>query len=134
QGKFNVVVEVGDKTAASFTQADQRKVRDLLVKNFDAKKYDEGLVSGLEYIRDTLNVNPPPRVAEQKGGGAAGGAAGGGAGGGGRRAADEPANFWSTPVGWVCIGLLVLLGLWLIMRVLGAIFAPRPAYGAPGAG
>src|SRR5207253_10096962 len=36
QGKFNVAIVVNDKTAASFTQADERKLRDLLEKNFAA--------------------------------------------------------------------------------------------------
>jgi len=58
-------VHVGDGTKKVFTRANSDKFRDLLLTRFKAKRYDDGLVEGLQFVRDQLQTNlgaPPVAV------------------------------------------------------------------------
>jgi uncharacterized membrane protein YgcG len=51
-------VKAGVKTRQqAFTQANQDKLRDILLDAFKAKNYDEGLLKGVEYFGETLKKN-----------------------------------------------------------------------------
>jgi uncharacterized membrane protein YgcG len=53
-----VQVEVSkDTLQRSFTAADRMKLRELLINNFKAKKFDEGLSEAVAYVAKTLKAN-----------------------------------------------------------------------------
>lgn len=53
-----VQIEVGKQTAVrSFSAADRMKLRELIIANFKAKKFDEGLSEAVAYVGKTLRGN-----------------------------------------------------------------------------
>src|SRR5262249_33410274 len=53
-----IQVEAGRETRKkAFTGADCKQLTNRLVDKFKAKKFDDGLVEGVRYVRDTLSTN-----------------------------------------------------------------------------
>jgi uncharacterized membrane protein YgcG len=114
QGKTHIEVAAGGETLKrDFTPHDVEKLTDILAVGF-SKDPNSRLIDGLQYVETTVAAH------HQKRGGAA--------------AATPPAQVpsRSTPtrgadadagggiLGWVCIGLCVLLGIWLVMGIFRA--------------
>lgn len=139
----HVQVEVGNETRKkAFTLDNRSKLIKTLVENFRDKKYDQGLTEGVDYVASTLreNLGPPGEHHRRTDAQAD-------FGGGGRQARGEPVgdghqggSFWSRPMGWVCIGFLVLVGLWLVIGLMRAFTGagggsgPGGGYGGGGGG
>jgi uncharacterized protein len=111
-------VEVGNETAEkAFTVENRNRLAEIMLREFKEKRYDEGLVKGVEYVRDTMSQNlgtssPKQAAAEKRATG----------------------SFWSSPLGWVCIGVVVLLGIWLVIGLVRAFSGGGGGYGGGGYG
>jgi uncharacterized protein len=118
-------IEVGNETSRrAFTIEDRKQLRDMLVKRFKAHEYDQGLVEGVEYVRDTLKAN----LREGTHGGAGGPITPEGPGGQG-----PGFGLGGWLFGLVCVGLVVLLLVIGLVRLLGSLAGGSRAGGyAPG--
>ncbi len=136
-------VEEGKLTETkAFTSANAKRTRDILVEEFKKQDFDRGLLRAVEYVGDTFKTNPgqsPQRSTTGK-----------------LSEADDPlaplpddkqgtANTPSLPqnvesvlgggnsmFGWICLGLGVLLVLWIVVglfRALTGAGQPRGGYG-----
>lgn len=110
-----IQVEVGDRTQKkAFTLANREELRKIMRENFEKKEFDKGLIAGVQYVQKKMADNlgksavPAPR---QSSGETAGTAAADG------RSAGERAG-WSNIAGLICIGAVVVLGLWLIIGLI----------------
>lgn len=117
----NLQVEQGRETAKKlFPEANEKELSRLLLRKFEARKYDEGLLESVDYIKDTMRANskasaapagrtssPPATAAHNKEGGG---------------------YSWG---GLICMGLLILGGIWLVV---GLIRAFTGGWGGGGGG
>ncbi|MFN4261517.1 MAG: TPM domain-containing protein [Gemmataceae bacterium] len=113
-----VQTEIGNETARqAFTPSNRQELTNILLTHFRDKNYDQGLLQAVAYVEKTMAAN--------LGRGAESPATlfGGGDGGGGR-----------SLFGWLCLGLLVLLGVWLVVGLFRTLTGMgRPSYPAAGA-
>jgi uncharacterized membrane protein YgcG len=120
----HVEVVVGNHTRTVFPDEDRRHLEHILLAHFREKEYDEGLLEAVRYVRSALANEP-------RSGGAATPA---GAEHPGLRGADGAGwSLWH----WLGLGLVVLLGVWLLSAVIraltGAGAQPAPGgYTGPG--
>src|SRR5262249_20789451 len=125
--KLEIVVR--DSLGSSFGNADAKKVRDILVADFKKRDFDQGLVSGLQYVQNKLQANPPKKSDTGPGKKTTGTGKRVGTGD------DKEDDAQVSIMGWICIALGALLVIWLIVGIIRAITAPRPVYGGgPGGG
>jgi uncharacterized protein len=116
---------VDDRTGQTFTTEDRRALRDRILTNFKKNDYNDGLLQGLQFIESRFAANPPA-VAGRKGSTPAIGAV------------TPPAQGHVQPersniMGWICLGVAVLLVVWLFIGLIRAFSAPRGgAMGGPG--
>src|SRR5262249_27075712 len=97
-----VGVELGDATRKkAFTPSDRTELRKKMVAAFGEKKFDEGLIAGVNFVDQTLRANGA--TAKTITGGSAAAEPVGRDGGKGAKMS----GIW----GWICIGLVVLLGI-----------------------
>mgnify|MGYP005851041545 CR=1 FL=1 len=115
-----------------FTSADERKVRDILLEGFrEAEKLekenaesatqrrDAALVAAVRFVVDDLrNTSPPASSQAQHPATSAGGQEIGG----------------NSLAGWICMGLVALLAVWLIVGFIRALSGMGTAAGAGGGG
>ncbi len=125
----HLYVETGKRTEQkAFTAENRDRLVDTFMSNFKKGEFDKGLLEGVEYVRETLDRN----IGKAAAGGA--GAAAPGRGekhvGFGREGGMEGMGI----MGWVCIGLVVLLGLWLIVGLIRAFSGAGRPVGGPGGG
>jgi uncharacterized protein len=117
----HIEAEVGNKTRLkAFTLDNRKKLLEIMLGHFREKRYDAALTEGVDYVYEAMHENlGPPRREEP----APSGADGGG-------------SSWPPWLGWVCIGLVGFVVLWLIIGVVRAVsgLGRRPAYGGPGPG
>lgn len=125
-------IEMGKETAKrAFTQANRERLFEIFASHFRKKEFDKGLEEGIDYVGQTYNANIGKLSAQSAAGGAAG-----------RGAASKGDSFLSKYGGWICIGLVVLLGLWLVVGLVRAFTRPAapagygggPGYGGGGGG
>lgn len=139
-----VQVRVGKNTIQqSFIQRDADHLQSILTSAFKSKEFDQGLLSGVQYFRDTVAQSTP------KGGGTTAAPAPAPTNRGASQdpsAVPPPRNAPRTSSGggmfggmgsWICIGFAVLLVFMLFraMRARSAIQNPQgpgQGYGAPG--
>jgi hypothetical protein len=128
----HVEIGTGANTAQrAFTSSNRRELRNILVSNLQAKKPDQALIEGMDYIRDTMNANLRSSAESRTG----------------RFATPIPgqvqrqrASWGGGIAGWVCLGLVVLLVVWLIVGLIRAFTGGGQRYGGgmgggyPGAG
>ncbi|HEV3340771.1 MAG TPA: TPM domain-containing protein [Pirellulales bacterium] len=125
----HVEVAVGNHTRAVFTNKDRHELAQILLSHFRKKEYDEGLLEAVRYVRSALQAEP-------KQGGAAAPA-------GPQRSSlphPPPGSDGSAGGGlwrYLGLGLVVLLGVWLlsaVVRALAGAGAPpaRGGYAGPG--
>src|SRR5205085_4757460 len=114
------------------------ELRRSLVERFRNKEYDKGLVEAVEYVRDTMRSNI------------------------GKQASNKPAVTTTRPAqttpppaqvqshrtdsghtggigmdnigGWICIGLVALLAIWLVIGLVRSFTGAGRSYGGPGGG
>ena len=109
-------IEVGNRTEREgfFTEADERELKKILGGK---GSHDEKLMEAVRFVASRMEAHeekakssaPAPESKEKEKG-------------------------WS-PLGWVCIGLSVLAGLWLVVGLVRAFNRPAPpAYGGGGGG
>jgi uncharacterized membrane protein YgcG len=128
-------IEVGNVTAErAFTMDNRDHLEALMLKDFKAKDYDKGLLDGVEYVRKAMDENLKTKKAAHP-----------------APAAPPPTGFPgpTTPArpsllshgGWLgllCIGLVVIAGIWVLFAIIRGLSARRsygPAgYGGPGYG
>jgi uncharacterized protein len=136
----HVQVEVGDETRQrAFTVENRDRLRDILVKAFKAKEYDEGLLDGVEYVRHAIKENLGERGrgrAESPGGPVPGG----------QGPAVPAFGLGPCVLGLLCLGVVVLavIGLVRWLSRAGGGYAPGGSgpggygpgggYGAPAPG
>jgi uncharacterized membrane protein YgcG len=141
-------VVVGESTRRqTFTQADRDRLRDTMLASFKQKRYDEGLVKGIDAFRQAVSSTEQTRAASPAAPSASG-----------PRSASESPSAIPTPrqpsfsfgklLFW---GALILIGLFLLRRMFARRATQYPAgstmnpqgqqdpynnqgYGAPGAG
>ncbi len=110
ENRTRVEVGVGKVTVKrDFTIANRNDLAKILKENIAEKKYDSGLLDGLLYVENTLATQHkasavaaqpvPIRGAKPRGDHA-------------EDAVAQPGNAW---LGYLCIGLCVLAGIWLVM-------------------
>ena len=103
-----------------FVEADDKKLADLLVKEFKSNEKDKGLYEATAFVVDRLKHTSAPTSPA--------------ATGGGRHAVPAKANNGGYNVGsLICFGLLAVLAIWLVFGLIRAFTAPRGGYG-PGGG
>jgi uncharacterized protein len=84
---------------------------------------DKALLDATDYVRQNVAGTKPGSAAAKE------------SPSGDQSRDTEPAgSFWSSTGGWICIGLCVLLGVWLIVGLIRAFTAPPGAYGGGGFG
>ena len=120
-----------------FSNEDERKVRDILLEGFRAaaklekenpqqavEQRDKALLSAVDFVvEDLRNTSPPMRGSSPNRAAAP-------------PLADPRGDNSSTIAGWICIGLVALLALWLIVGFIRALsgIGTAPAGGAPAGG
>jgi uncharacterized membrane protein YgcG len=106
----SIEVGVGLETRKrDFTLDNRDHLVRLLVEEFKAKKYDEGLIQGVQYVHDTISSNHGGARADARHRqGPVGHAPDGGWFGGGVQ-------------GWICTGLVVLAVIWLVFGLIRAV-------------
>jgi uncharacterized protein len=130
EGRVRVEIGVGKETQKKwFTIANRNEVRDMLkaavksaLEEKDPRKYDQGLMDALRHIDNTMAAHKveaaAPPIAQQK---------------------PAPQQAPTTThhdsggpniLGWICIGLCVLLGIWLVVGLIRAF----SGYGYGGGG
>jgi uncharacterized membrane protein YgcG len=121
-------IEVGNITAQkTFTMDNRDHLEALMLKEFKAKDYDQGLIDGVNYVKSAMGDN-----LKRKGGAPA-------------PAAPPPTDYPSptTPpalwphvgwLGWLCVGLAVLAVIWVVVAIFRAIAGRGQAYGPAGYG
>jgi uncharacterized protein len=124
----HVEVVVGNHTREVFPKSDRHELTQILLSHFRKKEYDEGLLKAVRFVHSTLKAEP-------KQGGAAAPV------GPGRSSLPHqpPGADGSTGGGlgrYLGLGLVVLLGVWLLSAVVRALTragAPRApgGYGGP---
>ena len=121
-------VVVGESTRrGAFTQSDRDRLRDTMLASFKQKRYDEGLLSGIDVFRQA--VSSPDQSAAAPASPSASGA---------RSASDSPAAT-RTPVGQPSFsigkllfwGALILIGIFLIRRMFARRASQYPTGGSP---
>jgi len=123
-------VQVGDKTRQrAFTRANQDRLVAIFTENFKAKKFDEGLDKAITYVDETLDKT----IGKGKGDTA------GAVAPGGESTKNKPASNINPIWGWICIGLVVILAIWLVIGLIRAFTRPAapaggPAYAGAGGG
>lgn len=110
-------VFVGKTTVSQFGSADQKSVVDSLIKAFKARNFDEGILAAATEVSGKLKAGFPLAAATPATGTTA--ATGSGATGSGL-------PLWA----WIAIGVV---GFFIVMRILGALFAPAAPAGMAGA-
>ncbi|MCS7269671.1 MAG: hypothetical protein NZ703_01180 [Gemmataceae bacterium] len=136
-GYIQVLVDKATRDRG-FTSDNEKHLRDLLLKGFreaatvekdDKQKAmqvrDEALIRAVEYIvRDLKGTSPPAstKTRQEANHGVAGGNG------------DRFSETGSSLAGWICIGLLVLLAVWLIVGLIRAFSGMGGGAGSPGGG
>jgi len=119
----HLIVEVGNRTGKrAFTVADGEKLQSILLRNFRDKKFDEGLLEGVAYVRKTIDADLAQTSA-------------------GRSRSvqipDVPAvgrGGW-TIGGIICVGLVIVAVIWLVSALVRAMTGGGGRYvGGPGGG
>ena len=128
----HVEVVAGKKTRASgmFTTEDCKVLANKIAAKLRAKEPDQALLQAVTFVHDTLRshaaVTPRAQV---------GGAPAPKAGPFGAQHAPGEDDWRSHIFGWVCLGLVALLVIWVIFGMIRAFTAPRGGYmGGPGGG
>src|SRR5262249_10582585 len=113
-------VEVGKETQKkAFTPRNRNDLVKILIDKFKVKKYDEGLEEAVDFYATTLKQNL----------GKTAGAKHSSEDEWGRRtrtSAGSPAPSGGSPrmgnsiLGWVCVGVVILLGVWLVLGLIRA--------------
>jgi uncharacterized membrane protein YgcG len=132
----HIQVEVGNETREkAFTVKDRDELAKILLSRFREKKYDEGLREAVDFVAARLKANGV-RAGTRR------------AEGDRRRAAAPPAavpgghnrggSLMDGIGGWICIGLVVLAGVWLLVGLFRALTGAgagyRGGYGPGGPG
>lgn len=115
-------VEVGNETRKkAFTTENRNHLRDLLLKRFKAKEYDQGLIEGATYVRDTLDQNLGKKEERKE------------------ERRQEAGGGWLSGIGgWICLALVVGLCVWVGIALIRALsgwgggYAGGPGYGGGG--
>jgi hypothetical protein len=117
-------VEVGNVTGQkAFTTGNRDKLAGLLLEKFRAKEFDRALLDGSEYVQQTLksNVGKKAEVGSQPAPHA-------------RTGRGTSSTGWFSGFGGLlCMGLLLVLGVWLIVGLIRA-FSGGGAGGGMGGG
>jgi len=123
-----VFVESGKETEKkAFTTADCKAAANLLLTHFkkkEAGRFDEGLLALVNDVDKTLDRNIGKGAAETGRSGATKTSPQRGSGGSG--------GFMDGIWGWVCIGIVVLLGIWLVFGLIRAFTGSGGGGGGPG--
>jgi hypothetical protein len=112
------------KTDALFPEEKRRELRQKITSEFKEKKYDEGILLGLAYIRDQFSRTMPGKTATAPV----------------NPVAKHVPDVAKTPegtvnwVGIICVGLVVLVVIWLVIGLIRAMTAPRGGGYAGGGG
>jgi len=122
---------VGQRTRelGIFTNQNRDELGRIFLKDLHAGKPDEALLQAVNYVRDTLRTHAqavrgnaqvfpvPPGQVHQRG-------------------APVEENDWRSHIfGWVCLGIVALLVIWLVFGLIRAFTTPRGGYmGGPGGG
>src|SRR5262249_11726551 len=118
----------------AFTLANRNDLFNILKDGFSRKQRDQALLEGLRYIDNTLSAH------QREAGAAPGRQAQTAPGSNSTGRTEHRNNPVAGVVGWICIGLCVLLGIWLIVGLFRAItgagrgYAGGPGYGGGGPG
>jgi uncharacterized protein len=120
----HVEVRVGDATTSKlFTSADSKELAEELIRRFKNKEYDTGLVEAVNYVEGKYDQRDRAPA---------------------RSTTHAPAVAHGNPGGGfnlgglICIGLVIVAGIWILFSVIRAITGagrgPRGYAGGPGMG
>ncbi|MGH7226830.1 MAG: TPM domain-containing protein, partial [Gemmataceae bacterium] len=126
-------VEVGNETQKkAFTPRNRNELAKNLTDKFKKEKYDEGLLEAVDFYAKTLREN----LGRAHGARAKASEEWPGHGRKMASAAPASANRGGNPImGWICIGVVVLLALWLVFALIRAFTgAGRGGSGGYGGG
>jgi uncharacterized membrane protein YgcG len=105
-------IRVGERTSAKgFPRADRGRLEDKLKARLKAREFDAALLDTVNFVAERLDSNLGKVKA--------------GAGSAPKARADERKGGGMGLLGWVCVGLVVLLGLWLLFGLIRAFTLPR---------
>lgn len=113
-------IEVGNETEKRvFTLRDRDHLKDLMLEAFKKKDYDRALLEGVAYVQKVMSQNV---------GRSASGAVP-------LRQPGAPRVQQGPNLGgWLCTGLMVVLGIWLVLGLFRAFSGGGGGYGGPGYG
>ncbi len=117
-------IVANNKTDAVFPVEKRRELRQKITPEFKQGKFDEGILSGLTYIRDQFSRTLPGRANAAPGNAVV-------------KHVPEVARTPKGEVNWagiICFGLLALVVIWLVIGLIRAFTAPRGGYGGGGPG
>lgn len=96
-------VLVGNDTQkVAFTLADRDALTNLMLAQLRNKQNDQALLEGVRFVQATLRAHLPER---------------------GRAPATAIRSTHSSPTHWILAAVLGLVAVWVVMRILGALFA-----------
>lgn len=125
-------VEMGkDTEKRAFTPANRKELVTVITSRFKQQEFDQGLLAGVNFVRETLDKSV---------GKAAKGATSGPLTKVTRTDTTKPAKAEENPIaamgplGWVCIGVAVLMVLWVVVGLFRALTGGGQQQMAPPAG
>jgi uncharacterized protein len=116
----HIEVEVGNETQKKeFTNKDRIELTKILIEKFDAKQYDEGLLDAVNFVGRRLKANGARSAAPAVIPGAH----------------NEGGGLMATGLGGLlCVGLIILAGIWLVVGLFRALTGAGRGYGPRGYG
>jgi uncharacterized protein len=122
-------IEVGSESLRkAFTLKNRDHLEEVMLGHFKEKEFDSGLLEGVRYVRKAIDEN----LGTKRGAGA-GVPAAPPAGHPAPGVDDHPSPF-SGLWGWLCIGLLVVAGIWVLFAVIRRLSGAGRSYGPAGPG
>jgi uncharacterized protein len=132
--KLRIVVGKRTREGGLFTKNDRTDLEKLMVAKLKEGKKDEALTGATSFVLNRMRENAPTAVKDRGRQGAAAPVAGGQRRNQAATTTESGIPGW---VGWVCLGVVVLLVVWLIVGIIRGLSnrgAPGYGYGGGGGG
>lgn len=118
------------RPATAFTRENGQKLSRIMLEKFAERKtdkrFDAGLLAGVDFVQSTLRANLPPQSAGKQEGRSTVGSS--------NQPQGHGPGMGGSIMGWVCIGVVILLAVWLVLGLVRALSGGGGGYGPRGYG